>query len=88
MRNTDVSGHAYGRHMIIDCDACVMRDIACADCVVPFLSGAPDLSVAETTAVSVLASSGLVPPLRMVRGRADDHGTAQGCAAVHGRRGA
>lgn len=74
-------------HMIIDCDACVMKDVACADCVVPFLSGPPDLSVAETTAVRVLASSGLVPPLRMVQGRVDDQGSAQGCA-VHGRLGA
>lgn len=53
--------------MIIDCDSCAMRDIACSDCVVTFLLGpAPDIQAPERTALAVLANGGLVPPLRMV----------------------
>ncbi len=56
--------------MIIDCDRCTMRDIACADCVVTVLLGPPGAAVLgfdeeETTALAVLAGSGLVPPLRL-----------------------
>jgi hypothetical protein len=59
--------------MMIDCDTCTVRGAACADCVVTFLtipvrsrpSGA--LDAAEQKAIEVLAASGLVPPLRMVR---------------------
>lgn len=59
--------------MIIDCDTCVMRDLACGDCVVSVLLGAPpatgsgvELDGAEQAAIAVLAGSGLVPPLRLV----------------------
>lgn len=53
--------------MIIDCDGCVMRDIACRECVVSFLLGPPGhLGAAEQVALAVLADGGLVPPLRMV----------------------
>ncbi len=61
--------------MIIDCDQCSVRGAACGDCVVTFLtvpvrSGIsavppPDLDEAERGAISVLAASGLVPPLRL-----------------------
>jgi hypothetical protein len=65
--------------MVIDCDTCTMRDVACADCVVSFLTicvrggdrerlaapGTPDLSEAESRALAALAHSGLVPPLRL-----------------------
>jgi hypothetical protein len=53
--------------MHIDCDSCVMRDLACGDCVVSFLLGPPDqrLDAAEQTALAVLADGGLVPPLRL-----------------------
>jgi hypothetical protein len=54
--------------MIIDCDRCEMRDIACDDCVVTaVLGGLPSDEIgAETTvALRVLADGGLVPPLRM-----------------------
>ena len=52
--------------MIIDCDGCAMRDLACGECVVTFLLGPPDeLGSAEQTALAVLADGGLVPPLRM-----------------------
>lgn len=67
------------RGMVIDCDTCTMRDVACTDCVVSFLTicvrsgdrarpagpGTPDLSEAESRAIAVLAHSGLVPPLRL-----------------------
>jgi hypothetical protein len=67
-----------GAVMIIDCDSCVVRGAACADCVVTVLLGAPpvaaadgadgvDLDGAERAAIAVLAESGLVPPLRLLR---------------------
>jgi hypothetical protein len=56
--------------MIIDCDSCEMRNVACDDCVVTFLLAAPavgELGEEETGALAVLADGGLVPPLRMKR---------------------
>ncbi len=56
--------------MLIDCDGCVMRDLACDDCVVTVLLGAPpgrlEVDEAEQRALDVLADSGLVPRLRLV----------------------
>jgi hypothetical protein len=59
--------------MIIDCDSCVMRQIACGDCVVSVLldiKPAPgknaELSNADKAAINNLSSVGLVPPLRFV----------------------
>jgi hypothetical protein len=56
--------------MIIDCDSCQMRDIACDDCVVTALLGltpetGDDLGDETTHALRVLADGGLVSPLRM-----------------------
>jgi hypothetical protein len=56
--------------MLIDCDRCTMRDIACADCVVTVLLGPPGVARPgfdddEEAALEVLADSGLVPPLRL-----------------------
>jgi hypothetical protein len=61
--------------MIIDCGQCSVRGAACGDCVVTFLTvpvrsrisavPPPDLDEAERCAISVLAASGLVPPLRL-----------------------
>ena len=53
----------------IDCDTCVVRGLACHDCVVTVLLGPPPelgFDDEETRALDVLAGSGLVPPLRMV----------------------
>ena len=53
----------------IDCDTCVVRGLACHDCVVTVLLGPPaELSFddGEQRALDVLAGSGLIPPLRMV----------------------
>ena len=56
--------------MLIDCDGCAMRDLACADCVVTVLLGAPpgamEVDDGERRALDVLADSGLVPRLRLV----------------------
>ncbi|MBO0829121.1 MAG: hypothetical protein J2P24_15215 [Streptosporangiales bacterium] len=58
--------------MLIDCDSCEMRSIACDDCMVTaLLGGAPgngdlDIDDRESAALGVLAESGLVPPLRLV----------------------
>jgi hypothetical protein len=54
--------------MIIDCDSCQMRNVACDDCVVSVLLAAPplgELADDERGALAVLADGGLVPPLRM-----------------------
>ena len=54
--------------MIIDCDQCEMRDVACDDCVVTALLGAgagEDLGGDTVDALQVLADGGLVAPLRM-----------------------
>ena len=67
--------------MIIDCDRCMMRDLACGSCVMQVLLRAPqapydkdhyELDHAERAAIAVLADSGLVPPLRLAA--SDDHG--------------
>lgn len=55
--------------MLIDCNGCVMRDIACGDCVVTVLLGPPQaLDDSDQVALAVLAEGGLVPPLRMMPG--------------------
>ena len=56
----------------VDCDTCLVRGLACHDCVVTVLLGPPpELSFDndEQQALAVLADSGLVPPLRMVTPR-------------------
>jgi len=59
--------------MLIDCDTCAVRGLACPDCVVTVLLGAPpaaagdgvELDGPEQAAIAMLAGSGLVPPLRL-----------------------
>jgi hypothetical protein len=69
--------------MLIDCDNCEVRDIACGGCVVSTLLGAPshgvEIDEGERRALDVLADVGLVPPLRH---------TAPAHTAVAGGRGA
>ncbi len=53
----------------IDCASCLVRGLACHDCVVTVLLGPPPelrLEDEEEAAFAVLADSGLVPPLRLV----------------------
>ena len=54
--------------MIIDCDSCEVRGLACDDCVVSALLGGPpgEIDDREQAAFAALADSGLVPPLRLV----------------------
>ena len=56
----------------VDCDRCLARGPACDDCVITALLGAPvkgvDLDSDEQAALSALADSGLVPPLRLIPG--------------------
>ena len=55
--------------MMIDCDSCAVRGLACHDCVVTVLLGPPPetgFDDEERRALDVLAQSGLVPRLRMV----------------------
>ncbi len=56
--------------MLIDCDTCAARDLACGDCVVAVLlgprAGAVELDSAEQDALGAFASGGLLPPLRLV----------------------
>ena len=71
--------------MLIDCETCAVRDVACGDCVVTFLfaalpveAGRPTpvhLDPDEAGALQVLAEYGLVPPLRLDHG--DEAGTQQ-----------
>jgi hypothetical protein len=58
--------------MLIDCERCEMRDIACRDCVVTALLGWPgppgraaEIGEAERRALRVLADARMVSPLRM-----------------------
>jgi hypothetical protein len=56
--------------VLIDCDSCAVRGLACGDCVVTVLLGASpagvELDDAEQAAISALADQGLVPPLRLI----------------------
>lgn len=55
--------------LVVDCDSCVVRGLACHDCVVTVLLGPPPelaFDEEEQRALEVLADSGLVPRLRMV----------------------
>ncbi|MFP5283977.1 MAG: hypothetical protein ACLGIF_11070 [Actinomycetes bacterium] len=68
----------------VDCGRCRMRGPTCSDCVITVLLGAPtesvDLDGDEQAALSALAQSGMVPPLRLVPG-------ARPGLAVQGRLG-
>lgn len=57
--------------MILDCASCVMKDLACSDCVVTMLLGPIDGSVvAHHDVFEVLANAKLTAPLRLVTGSA------------------
>ena len=57
--------------MKIDCRSCPVREIACDDCVVSLLLTLPEpdheLDQVETTALELLADSGLVPKLQLIQ---------------------
>lgn len=57
--------------MLIDCERCQMRELACDDCVVTALLGeAPvrgvEIGDGERRALGALADVGMVPPLRLI----------------------
>lgn len=59
--------------VLIDCDACALRGPGCQDCMVTAVLGMPAEPVGplridddEHAALTALAASGLVPPLRLV----------------------
>lgn len=61
--------------MRVDCNDCAVRGSGCSDCVISVLLGVPEqdspaveLAADEQRALAALADSGLVPPLRLVRG--------------------
>jgi hypothetical protein len=56
--------------MIIDCDSCVVRGLACEDCVVSVLLGVPEsveIDALEQRAIDALGRAGIVPRLRLER---------------------
>jgi hypothetical protein len=74
MALSDGKAHSQDRPaqgLMVDCASCVVRGLACPDCVVSVLLGGPperiELDADELGALDVLAGSGLVPPLRLVR---------------------
>jgi hypothetical protein len=58
-----------GGIVLIDCDRCAVRDIACSDCVVTAILRMPgpkcEIGEAEGRALRVLADARLVSPLRL-----------------------
>lgn len=65
--------------MIINCDSCIMRNIACNDCVVSVLLNIKPLpgknaefSTQDEVAIGHLSQAGLIPPLRYKRHRVSD----------------
>lgn len=67
--------------MLIDCDTCAVRNIACQDCVVTFLLAPPRTGVEwdedERRALAALADGGLLPRLQLVPGGPSVQWTAQ-----------
>jgi hypothetical protein len=58
------------RAMVIDCDTCVVRGLACGDCVVSVLLGVPpdvEIDALEQRAIDALGRAGIVPRLRLER---------------------
>jgi hypothetical protein len=53
--------------MVINCDRCEARGLACGHCAATALVGEEtDLGPAELRALTVLANAGMIPPLRYV----------------------
>jgi hypothetical protein len=51
--------------MVINCDRCEARGLACGHCATTAIVGEEtDLGPAELRALTVLANAGMIPPLR------------------------
>jgi hypothetical protein len=79
--------------MIVDCDRCEVRGVACQDCVITVLLGAPpsgvELDGTERLALDTLAEAGMVPHLQLVDRDGDDRTTGKDtCVRDHLRDGA
>lgn len=61
----------------IDCGSCRARGPACADCMMTALlgpvEGAVEFDADEVSALRQMTASGLLPPLRLVRGVTAHH---------------
>jgi len=61
----------------VDCASCRARGPACSDCVISALLGPIDADVQlgtdEVGALAALAGGGLIAPLRLIRGSAQEH---------------
>ncbi|PZS39028.1 MAG: hypothetical protein DLM62_10510 [Pseudonocardiales bacterium] len=78
--------------MIVDCDRCVVRGVACQDCVITVLLGAPpsgvELDGTEQLALDTLAEAGMVPHLQLVDRDGDGQTTGRDtCVRDHLRDG-
>lgn len=74
-RLASVSGYSYPLTMIINCQTCVMREIACGDCVIsvllevkPLPGKNAEFTKGDEVAINLLSNAGLVPPLRFKAG--------------------
>ena len=74
-RLASVSGYSYSFTMIINCQTCVMREIACGDCVIsvlldikPLPGKNAEFTKGDEAAINLLSDAGLVPPLRFKAG--------------------
>jgi hypothetical protein len=68
-RGMSEDSHSTPGDLTIDCASCLARPAACGDCIVSVLLGPPgQIGGEEQAAFAVLAGSGLVPPLRLVKG--------------------
>lgn len=50
--------------MVIECDRCEARGLACGNCAATVIVEGTDLGPAELRALTVLANAGMIPPLR------------------------
>ncbi len=74
--------------MHINCQSCQVRDVGCGDCVVSLMIRTPtarlEVDDVEAAALGVLASAGLVPPLRLAtRTHAPATGLHAAAAGLH-----
>ncbi len=65
-------GHSFPLEadVLIDCNTCAVRGLACHDCVIGVFLDTPipplDLDLDEREAIDSLVAAGLVPPFRLV----------------------
>lgn len=66
--------------MLIDCASCIKRDLECDNCVVTMILGPMPSSIdPHRPALDVLASAGLVAPLRLIKSEGQDGPAIAAC---------